>query len=55
MRALANAEERMAAQRVELQSLREEATAQPDPKSSRGDLEELEALWEETHRTVTER
>ncbi|KAJ8356434.1 hypothetical protein SKAU_G00192280 [Synaphobranchus kaupii] len=55
MRALADTEAHLTAQCAELQSLRE-ATAQPDPKSSRGDpAEELEALWEETHRTVTER
>ncbi|KAG5846987.1 hypothetical protein ANANG_G00120830 [Anguilla anguilla] len=55
MHALAGADERLAAQRAELQGLRE-ATAQLDPKISRGDpTGELEALWEETHRTVTER
>ncbi|KAJ8410368.1 hypothetical protein AAFF_G00203490 [Aldrovandia affinis] len=55
MRSLADMEGRLAAHRIELQSLWEE-TAQIPPDSSGGDpIEDLEALWEEAHRTVTER
>ncbi|KAI1897764.1 hypothetical protein AGOR_G00086630 [Albula goreensis] len=55
MRSLADMEARLAAQRTEMQSLRE-ATAQMDPKSSQGNpMEELETLWEEVNGTVTER
>ncbi|KAK6295335.1 hypothetical protein J4Q44_G00345610 [Coregonus suidteri] len=58
MRALADLEGRLAALRSELQSLETAdclaAQTTPSPKSGRA-TQELETLWEETHRAITER
>ncbi|XP_071226495.1 nesprin-2a isoform X1 [Salvelinus alpinus] len=58
MRALADLEGRLAALRSELQSLEaaDRAAAQTTPNPERGGAtQELETLWEETHRAITER
>ncbi|XP_014000581.2 nesprin-2a isoform X3 [Salmo salar] len=58
MRALADLEGRLAALRFELQSLEtaDRAAAQTTPNPERGGAtQELETLWEETHRAITER